>query len=274
MGTRADFAASGYYGSCHATVDVYSSNWRTIQVATSGQSAGGSVVSHEGNKTALPAFVDAGAGDYHQLVSSPTVDAGLPDSLLGASDIDGDPRQFGSQPDMGADEYVPPPPSQGGDGGGGGGPAPGGDGVPPPDTAPPAFTTAKATNTKFAVDPKGTAETAVAAKRARKGTAFVYTLSEPARVVFTVEQKLPGRKVGTKCKKPSRSNRARKKCSRYKLFGRFAQDGVAGPNTKTFSGKIGKKKMRPGAYRVTLVATDAAGNQSPAKQLSLKVVRR
>jgi hypothetical protein len=273
MGTRADFAAVGYFGTCTATVDVYTSNWRTKQELT-----GGGVVTHEGNKTAPPAFVDAGAGDYHQLLASPTVDAGLPDSLLGLTDIDGDPRFFGSEPDMGADEYVPPPPSQGGGGGGGGGtppnPPPTGDGVPPPDITPPAFTAAKVTNTTFAVDPKGAAETAVAAKRARKGTAFVYTLSEPARVVFTVEQKLAGRKVGTTCKKPSRSNRRRKRCTRYTLFGRFAQDGVAGPNTKTFSGKVGKKTMRPGAYRATLVATDPAGNRSQVKTFGLKVVRR
>lgn len=37
LGTRADFAAEGYYGTCLSTVNVYSSNWRTGEVSRAGR---------------------------------------------------------------------------------------------------------------------------------------------------------------------------------------------------------------------------------------------
>src|SRR5262249_57162842 len=45
-----------------------------------------------GNQDDPPAFVNAAAGDFHQTAGSPTVDAGTPDSALGANDLDGNPR--------------------------------------------------------------------------------------------------------------------------------------------------------------------------------------
>jgi hypothetical protein len=137
----------------------------------------------------------------------------------------------------------------------------------------PTFASARLTNTTFAVDPKGTAETAVTA-RAKKGTTFVYGLSEDARVLFTIEQVTKGRKVGSKCVKPTKSNRKKRSCTRYVKIGSFAQDGVQGTNSKAFSGKIGRRTLKPGKYRATLVATDASGNASQAKRLSMKVVKR
>jgi CSLREA domain-containing protein len=141
------------------------------------------------------------------------------------------------------------------------------------DTTAPVISSASLKPDRFAVDAKGAAETAVAA-RARKGTTFRYTLSEPARVVFTIQRQLPGRKVGKRCRKPSRSNRAQRKCKRYKAAGRFAQQSAAGAVRKRFSGRIGKRKLKPGGYRAVLVATDAAGNHSTATRLSFRVVRR
>jgi Ca2+-binding RTX toxin-like protein len=104
LGSRADLRAAGYGATCPGTANVYSSNWRTAEVA-----AAGAVVDKGGKQTAAPSFVDAAGGDYHQLASSPTRNAGVSHALLGADDIDGDPRLNESAPDMGADEYVVPP---------------------------------------------------------------------------------------------------------------------------------------------------------------------
>jgi len=41
-----------------------------------------------------------------------------------------------------------------------------------------------------------------------------------------------------------------------------------------FSGRIGKKKLKPGAYRVTLMASDAAKNHSVPRRFEIKVARR
>jgi hypothetical protein len=117
------------------------------------------------------------------------------------------------------------------------------------------------------------AETAVTA-RAKKGTTFVYSLSEPSRVVFTIEKRTSGRTVGGKCVRSTRSNRSRRSCVLYVTVGSFAQDGVTASNRKAFSGKIGTKSLAPARYRATLVARDAAGNESGARRLNLTVVRR
>jgi uncharacterized repeat protein (TIGR01451 family) len=142
------------------------------------------------------------------------------------------------------------------------------------DVTAPAFQSLSMTFTRFAVNPSGPTETPVAAARAHTGTRFVYTLSEQARVLFTIQRVLPGRRVGNRCVKPTRANRRKKKCNRYKRLGRFTQDGSAGQNTKPWSGKIGRKKAAPGRYRATLRATDPTGNKSAPKRIRFRVVRR
>jgi hypothetical protein len=135
------------------------------------------------------------------------------------------------------------------------------------------FASASLTNTVFSVDRAGLAETLVSARRARRGTVFNYALSEPARVVFTIQRASAGRRVKGKCRRPGRANRKKRKCTRYALLGRFAQQGVTGLNKKPWSGKIGKRKAKPGRYRATLVAADGAGNHSQPKRLSFRVTR-
>jgi hypothetical protein len=130
------------------------------------------------------------------------------------------------------------------------------------------------TNTAFAVDPAGHAETVVSARAVKLGTAFVYTLSEPARVLFSIEQKQPGRRVGRTCKKPTRKIAHKKACVRFVRRGAFAQDSTTGANRRKWSGKLGKRALKPGSYRVTLTAKDPAGNVSKVKRLKFTIIRR
>jgi hypothetical protein len=123
------------------------------------------------------------------------------------------------------------------------------------------------------VNPNGAAETPVAAL-AKKGTTFVHTLTENARVVFTIHARLPGRRVGGRCRAPTARNVGRRRCTRFVRRGAFAQNAVIGVNRKKFSGKIGRKTLRPGRYRASLVARDAAGNASTVRRLNFRVVRR
>jgi hypothetical protein len=137
----------------------------------------------------------------------------------------------------------------------------------------PRFLSASVAPKVFAVNRRGRAERPTGAQRRRRGTRFRFSLSEPARVVFTISRAQPGRRVGRRCVKPTRRNRARRKCTRYVRVRSFAVQGLAGANTKRFSGKIGRRALKPGRYRATLIATDAAGNRSAPKQLRFRVVR-
>ena len=141
-----------------------------------------------------------------------------------------------------------------------------------PDTVSPAFTgKAAASPSTFAIDPKGPAEQPVSS--VKKGTTFTYSLSEAAKVTFTIQRRATGRKVGRKCRRPTHRNRKKKRCTRYTRFGAFRAQGSAGANRKSFSGKIGRRKLRPGRYRALLVAVDAAGNRSKAKSVRFRVVK-
>jgi hypothetical protein len=220
----------------------------------------GLVTSAGHNQTALPLFANAAAGDFHQLASSPTVDAGQTDDANnGTQDFELDARTLGAATDIGADEFVPPGTPPGGGGGGA-------------DTVAPAFLALTQANSVWALDRTGPSEPS-ATRKVKRGTQFDYTLSENARVIFKIERALPGRRVGGRCRKARRSNRRKRRCTRWVLFGSFAQQGFVGGNVKTWSGKIGKRKVRPGRHRVTFLATDGAGNASGPKSLRFRVVR-
>jgi hypothetical protein len=108
--------------------------------------------------------------------------------------------------------------------------------------------------------------------RASVGTTFRYSLSESARVVFTIQRVLPGRRVGRACLAATGRNRAHRACARLGKPRRFALNAIAGQNATQFTGRIGGRALVPGGYQVTLIATDAAGRQSAPKRLSFRVV--
>jgi CSLREA domain-containing protein len=140
------------------------------------------------------------------------------------------------------------------------------------DNTPPRFVSASVSPKRFAVRRSGRAEQPVAA-RTRRGTRFRYRLSEPARVLFTIARARPGRKAGSRCVKPTRRNRGKRRCTRWVTAGRFAAQGGTKSTTKRFSGRIGRRSLRPGRHRATLTAIDAAGNASKPRLLRFRVVR-
>lgn len=81
-------------------------------------------------------------------------------------------------------------------------------------------------------------------------------------MVFTIKQRTTGRRVGRRCRKPTRRNAERPRCVRLLNRGSFARPSVAGDNLKPFSGRIGTRALSPGRYTATLAAQDAAGNVS------------
>jgi subtilisin-like proprotein convertase family protein len=117
------------------------------------------------------------------------------------------------------------------------------------DTLAPSITGLALTNRRFGV---GRATTAVAARRKRVGTKFRYTLTERASVEVVIERR-----------KGKRWTRVRTTLTRQ---------GSAGANTLRFSGRVGRRKLRPGAYRAQFTATDAAGNRSRTATVRFTIV--
>jgi hypothetical protein len=74
--------------------------------------------------------------------------------------------------------------------------------------------------------------------------------------------------------KPTRKLRKAKKCTRWLPAGTLTRQSAAGATKLEFSGRIGRKALRPGSYRAVVGAVDAAGNASAKRTLTFKVVRR
>jgi hypothetical protein len=91
---------------------------------------------------------------------------------------------------------------------------------------------------------------AAAAKKARRGTRIKFTLSQAAPVTFTVERARPKR--------------------RWKKAGTFVLQGASGANSLKWGGRIGKRALRPGRYRLSAQAA-AAGLLSEPQQKRFKI---
>jgi len=90
-------------------------------------------------------------------------------------------------------------------------------------------------------------------RRGRRGARLRYQLSEPATLTITV-QRLRGGRV-----KP--------------LRGRVTLAGRAGPNRAGFSGRLSGRALRPGLYRLSGRARDAAGNVSRVSRQRFRIAR-
>jgi subtilisin-like proprotein convertase family protein len=110
---------------------------------------------------------------------------------------------------------------------------------------------------------------------ARRGSRVSYRLSEAATVRFRVERAAAGRRSRGRCVRPTRRNARRRKCTRFvRLRRAFAHRGRAGVNRFRFTGRLGGRRLRPRRYRLTGVATDAAGNRSSPRRARFRIVRR
>lgn len=113
-----------------------------------------------------------------------------------------------------------------------------------------------------------------AAAAPKRAATIRLTLSEPARVRFTVERLLAGRRVGGRCVAPTRAKRARRACTRAVRRGPGAEvPGRAGANTYRFSGRTtATARLAPGRHRLVATATDAAGNRSRSARAGFTIL--
>ena len=156
-------------------------------------------------------------------------------------------------------------------------PAPGPPPPPPPpldgvpaDTTAPLISQLAMLRRVFAVGARATPVNA-----ARRGTAFLFTLSENATVRIAILRERAGRRKRGRCVKPTPALRRARRCTRLVRRGTLVRSGrLAGANRVPFSGRIGRRALPRGRYRSRLVAIDAAGNRSAARTVRFRVTRR
>ncbi len=110
--------------------------------------------------------------------------------------------------------------------------------------------------------------------RAPVGTAFFFTLNEPANILFVFTQHIRGRKVNGRCVAQTDKNRRAHRCGMTVARGILSYRGHIGQNKLSFTGTISRsKKLKPGTYTLTITATNATGQHSKPQSLGLTIVK-
>ncbi len=106
-------------------------------------------------------------------------------------------------------------------------------------------------------------------KRWRKNTTFSFTVNEQATVKLAFAYAAAGRKVHGRCVAASRHNPHAHKCTR--LAGTLTVNARTGGHKVKFAGRLGRTKLAPGSYVVSLTATNHARATSRPKSLRFTV---
>ena len=113
------------------------------------------------------------------------------------------------------------------------------------------------------------------AVRRTRATTLRYTLSETGTAALRIERARAGRRIRGTCRRPAKTGRKGRRCTRYTLAGTLTRASHAGANAAPFSGRIGRRKLGVSRYRVTVTATDSAGNATASPPSAhFRIVRR
>ncbi len=119
----------------------------------------------------------------------------------------------------------------------------------------------------------GTAIASISRKGPPLGTAFSFTLNEPARVELIFTSVIPGRIVAGRCVSESSIHGGRS-CTRRRSDGALSFAAHGGANTISFQGRISSSKtLQPGQHLLSITARDSAGRHASAGPLGFTVLR-
>ena len=144
----------------------------------------------------------------------------------------------------------------------------------PPTARPPRISAASLTHKRFRIPSQATSS-ATARQRAPTGTRLRFTLSATARLQIAITWATGAVRRGRGCVAPTRALERRHagRCVRTLTVGSLIRAREpAGADGVAFSGRIGRRALRPGSYKATLRASNAAGRSRPVA-LSFAVVR-
>jgi|GEM_PF-1242195 len=140
-----------------------------------------------------------------------------------------------------------------------------------PDTTAPVLSAVSLSRARFRVGRAATALSA-AVRRVGAGTVLRFTSSEDGQLSVAIERALPGRVGPKRTCQPLRGRARGRRCAIYRSAGALSRELHAGPGRIPFSGRIGARRLAPGRYRMTLTASDAAGNVSVPARLPFTIL--
>ena len=104
------------------------------------------------------------------------------------------------------------------------------------------------------------------------GARLSYQLSRDATVSFRVRRLLPGLRSGKRCVAPRKGHRKGRRCTRAKLVkGSFKRASTSGANHVRFSGRVGRRALARGRYRLTGTPS-ASGERGRAVSVNFRIV--
>jgi hypothetical protein len=106
-----------------------------------------------------------------------------------------------------------------------------------------------------------------------RGTIFSFVLDQAATVQIAIEQAKRGRKVAGRCIASTPRRRAKRKCTLTVAIATLSRPLPAGADQVPFSGRLGRRRLKPGSYTATFTASNANGASRAAK-LRFTIVAR
>jgi Thrombospondin type 3 repeat len=106
------------------------------------------------------------------------------------------------------------------------------------------------------------------------GTVFTFRLRRAQRVVIQIQRRATGRKVKGKCRKQTKRNRHKRKCTRWtNVKGhKLNRIGHEGRNRVAYTGRVRGKALKPGRYRAVF-RTKVGKRLSKPRSVKFKIVR-
>jgi hypothetical protein len=106
------------------------------------------------------------------------------------------------------------------------------------------------------------------------GAVLRFRLSEPASVAFTVQRPAPGRRFRDTCLPARRRPSGSLGCTRWvDLSGAVTRRLLGGHNRLLLSGRLGGRRLAPGAYRLFTTLIDRSQNAGVPTPIGFRIVR-
>ncbi len=142
-------------------------------------------------------------------------------------------------------------------------------GVAPPTPPPAPVATPTPVPPRRVTPPVKVSALRMSSRTLRKQVTVSLTLSRPATLTVTTQAARAGRRSGSRCVKPTARLRRRARCTYYVALA--GQRTVRGSGTVRFTLKRGK--LKPGGYRLAIIALDTSGNRVGPSTIAFDVRR-